>query len=180
LGHSLEGIALLSGTWVYHCGVILASKLDLKRVLKAMDLRQKDFYDKLSDEEKKDFSPFLLGRYASSVQTENTDMQHLHIQGANDLVNNNFSLLSKNKKLFWLLLSMVGSGSVQFHPWVGDKKKGASNSKGAKFLSEQFPAMKEDEIALLAEINDKKSLTAYAKSIGMEDKEIKKILWINY
>ena len=44
------------------------AKLDIKRELNAVDRKVYDFYDKLSDEERKAFSPYVLMRYVSNVQ----------------------------------------------------------------------------------------------------------------
>ena len=48
--------------------------LDIKRELAAVDTRNYNFYDSLSDEEKKSFSPFVLMRYTSNVN-ENQEIQ---------------------------------------------------------------------------------------------------------
>lgn len=153
----------------------MAVRLDLKKTMKALDLGKLDFYDNLSAEEQKAFSPFLIMKYMSSVQTENPLMQQLHIQGVNDLVNKDFGELSKHKKLFWMLLCLCGSGTVQFHPWIADKKK-TTNNKAINFLAEKFPTLKLSELELMAELNSRADLKAYAVELGAEKKDLKKIL----
>ena len=49
-------------------------------------------------------------------------------------------------------------------------------NKNIKFLRELYPHLKEDDLRLLAELNDKDDLKAYAKGMGWEDKDIKKDL----
>jgi hypothetical protein len=44
------------------------AKLDIKRELNAVDRKTYDFYDNLTDEERKAFSPYILMRYTASVQ----------------------------------------------------------------------------------------------------------------
>jgi len=39
-----------------------------------------------------------------------------------------------------------------------------------------YPHLKEDDLRLLSEINDTKELKAYARAMGMEDRDIKKEL----
>jgi hypothetical protein len=60
----------------------------------------------------------------------------------------------------------------QHHYWQGTKKK-EGNSKAQKFLAEMFPTMKQDEIELLAKINDKRDLEDLARQHGQDDKTIK-------
>jgi hypothetical protein len=65
----------------------------------------------------------------------------------------------------------------QRHYWQASKKKeGTGNSKSIKFLTKLYPYMKQDEIELLADMNDVKELKALAKTMGMPDNEIKKEL----
>ena len=61
----------------------------------------------------------------------------------------------------------------QKHYWQAAKKKEGSNNKAIKFLTEQFPELKDDEIKLLAEINDRSDLTDMARKLGWDDKRIK-------
>ena len=42
--------------------------LDLKAMLSAVDRRDKEWYNKLSDDDKKLFAPFIAMRYVSNVK----------------------------------------------------------------------------------------------------------------
>jgi hypothetical protein len=65
----------------------------------------------------------------------------------------------------------------QRHYWLAGKKKdGTSNSKVLKFLSNLYPAMKQDEIELLAKLNDEQDIKKLAENLGMSDRDIKKDL----
>ena len=44
------------------------AKLDIKRELRAVDTKDYNFYNNLTDEERKAFSPYILMRYTSNVQ----------------------------------------------------------------------------------------------------------------
>jgi hypothetical protein len=50
--------------------------LDIKRELKAVDLKDYDFYDKLTPEEQKEFSPYVLMRFVSNVQGDIDVQEH--------------------------------------------------------------------------------------------------------
>ena len=145
--------------------------LDLKKTLRAADLRDKNFYDQMSEEDQKLYSPFMLMKYMASVKGE-TWMQEHYVEMINECVNKHLWTVSKHKKLAWMLTAMCGVEQGQFHPWLGSKKKTGNNDK-QKLLSQLYENMKQDEVDLLAEINDKKELKELARDFGNDDKQIK-------
>ena len=77
--------------------------LDIKKELNGVDMRDKDMYNNLTDEERKSFSPYILMRYVSNVQGDR-DVQEWFVEMTNELVNKNHWTLSKNHKgLLWKL-----------------------------------------------------------------------------
>lgn len=151
-------------------------KLSLNNELAKLDTKARGFYDELDEEEKKKFSTYLMLRYSASVEGD-ADLQEWYLRVTNERVNMNFFDLGKHPKLQWLLCTTVSPGMGKFrHYWQGAKKKDGSNNKAIKFLTKLYPHMKADELELLAEINDTKSLKALAKNMGMPDSEIKKEL----
>ena len=77
----------------------------------------------------------------------------------------------KHPKLQWQLICQAGNtGKIEFHPWIGFKKKNSDNGKGIKLLKEIYPNMKEDEIELLANISTKKELKQLAEEHDIEIK----------
>jgi len=142
-----------------------------------LDTKNRGFYDELTEEERKKFATYLMLRYAASVEG-GADLQEWYLRATNERVNLNFFDLGKHPKLQWLLCTTVSPDmGRQRHYWQASKKKeGAGNSKSIKFLTKLYPYMKQDEIELLAELNDVKELKALAKSMGMPDNEIKKEL----
>ena len=145
--------------------------LDLKKTLRAADLRDKNFYDKMSEEDQKLYSPFMLMKYMASVKGEQWMQEH-YVEMINECVNKHLWTVSKHKKLAWILTAMCGVEQGQFHPWLGSKKKTGNNDK-QKLLTTLYENMKQDDIELLAEINDKKELKELARDFGNEDKQIK-------
>ena len=61
----------------------------------------------------------------------------------------------------------------QRHPWLVAKKREGNNNKAEKFLREIYPTAKNDEIQLMAQLNDKTDLKELAKQHGWDDKRIK-------
>ena len=50
--------------------------LDLKSTLRNADLRNKNHFDSMSDEDKKLYSPFLIMKYMASVKGEQWMQEH--------------------------------------------------------------------------------------------------------
>ena len=64
----------------------MAEHLDIKRELAGVDLRNYNFYDNLTEGEKKSFSPYILLRYVSNAEG-NRDIQEWFVEMTNELVN---------------------------------------------------------------------------------------------
>jgi hypothetical protein len=96
----------------------------------------------------------------------------------NENLNKNFFDISasQHKKLQWLLATTVSPGmGNQYHQWI-KLGKAPTDNKSIKFLRELHPHLKEDDLKLMSELNDKDELKAYARGLGWEDKVIKKEL----
>jgi len=139
----------------------------------AYDRKDRAYYDKFTDEQKKQFSTYLMLKYGASVNGSG-DLQAYYLMATNERVNKNFFDLNKHPKLQWLLCTTVSPGmGKQYHYWQGAKKKEGSNNKAVKFLTNVYPELKQDEIELLAKINDKRDLENLARTLGYDDKRIK-------
>jgi hypothetical protein len=147
------------------------AKLDIKRELNAVDQKNYDFYDNLTDEEKKAFSPYILMRYTSNVQLE--DVQDEFLERTNEYVNKNHWDLSKNHKaLLWKLFAATGIGVSCFHPYLASGKKEKAN-KIEKLLVELYPAMKMAEIKMLAKMMNKNDREELFDKMGFDKKQRK-------
>jgi len=147
----------------------------IKNEMKGFDRKDRDYYDKLTDEQRKKFSTYLMLRWGSAV-TGSSDLQAYYLISTNENVNKNFFELGKHPKLQWLTCTTVSPDmGYQNHYWLSTKKRGGNN-KVYKFLEKMYPDMKSDELDTLALINDIKDIKLFAKEMGMTDKEIKKEL----
>ena len=144
------------------------TKLPIKDILAAIDMGATNVWDELTDDEKKQVSFYLLNRYVSSV-SGGRDNQELAIFKTNEYYNKHFFTLQKHKKLLWQLICLSGnSKKIEYHQWIGHKKKTTDNSKLSKFLAELYPNKKIDEIEMLSKIMTKKDIQALAKEYGMD------------
>lgn len=152
----------------------MTNKLPIKDILAAIDMGAKSVWKELTNDERKQVSFWLLNRYASSV-TGNREKQELAVFKTNEYYNKNFNEIgigqTGHPQLMWQLLCMCGStGKIEFHPWIGHKKKGESNSKAIKLLEEIYPNMKSDEVELLARLSTKKELQQLAEEHNIDVK----------
>jgi hypothetical protein len=148
------------------------AKLDIKRELNAVDQRNHYFYDNLTDEEKKAFSPYILMRYTSNVQGDR-DLQEWYLEMTNELVNKHHWSLSKGHKgLLWKLFASTGTGMSAYHPYLASGKREKTN-KIENLLSELYPAMKFDELKLMAKLMDKNDIQELFDKMGFDKKQRK-------
>ena len=140
----------------------------------AMDCNVKSAYKDWTDEERKELNFWLLNRYASSV-AGNRDAQEWAVVATNEYYNKNWNVLgTRHPQLQWQLLCATHNAQAQprRHVWMGLKQKDSDN-KTMKWLLDQFPNMKKDEVELLATISTKKELQEYATDLGLEKKDVK-------
>ena len=145
-------------------------RLPIKDILAAVDMGAKSVWDELGDDERKQISFWLLNRYVSSVNGKR-EAQELAVFKTNEYYNKNYMEVSKHPKLQWQLLCLAGNtGKIEFHKWIGHKKKTSDNSKGIKLLEQIYPNMKQDEVELLARISTKKELKQMAEEYNIDIK----------
>jgi len=146
-------------------------KLSIKNEMAEFDRKNRKFYDSLSDEEKKKFSNYLMIRWGSAVQG-NAELQGYYLQSCNYYLNKRFFDINRHPRLQWLCATAVSPGlGEQTHTWIAPKKKEPGATGIKKQLAEMYPYMKDDEIALMSEINTKKDIDAYLKLAGQDTKK---------
>lgn len=155
----------------------MSDPLNIKNEMAQFDHKNREFYDSLTDEERRKFSPYLMIRWGSSVGGS-ADLQAYYLMSANENLNKHFFDINtaQHKKFQWLVATTVSPGmGNQYHQWIAPKKKTTDN-KNMNFLRDLHPHLKEDEIRLLSELNTKDDLKEYARGLGWEEKTIKKEL----
>ena len=152
----------------------MSDKLSINNEMRVLDNKHRAFMDELTEEERKKFSPYIIMRYAASVEGA-ADFQEWYLRATNERVNQNFfDVGSRHAKLQWLLCTTVSPNmGTQRHYWIAPKKNESGNSKAAKLLKQLYPNLKADEIDLLVKINNPKDIQQLAKAHGFEDRDIK-------
>ena len=150
-----------------------APMLDMfKRVLPALDTRNRTLYENLTEEEMKGFSPWLVQRYLSSAESANNAIIEHYLIMTNDIVNVNFSEV-KDPEMTWKLMSMVGIGKSLKHPYIapgGGKRKKKNAFKA--WLSEQYPHLDDQELDIWISNLDKKSAKDMLEQYHVKDKDV--------
>jgi len=143
-------------------------KLSIQNEMTQFDRKNRGFYDELTVEERKKFSNYLMIRWGSAVQG-NRDLQEFYLIATNERLNKKFFDINRHPKLQWLCATTVSPGlGTHRHPWIAPKKREPGASSIKKQLMDLFPHLKNDEIEVLSEINTKKDIEAYVKSLGRD------------
>jgi hypothetical protein len=154
----------------------MSNKLSIKEEMRAIDQRDRSWWDSLTEEEQKKVSIFVLMRYTSAVQTNNPDIEYHYLKLTNELVNKHYNILRHEPQLQHKLLQCVGLGVTQFHPWIPpSKQKKGKAGKLLKWLQELYPTYNDDELELLVSTNSKQDFVDIAEETGMDKKQIKEL-----
>jgi len=146
-------------------------KLSIQNEMAQFDLKNRDFYDNLSDEERKKFSNYLMIRWGSSVQGQR-ELQEFYVIATNERLNKHFFSVNRHPKLQWLMATSVSPGmGTHRHQWIAPKKKEGASNEIKKTLMELYPTMKMSDIETLATLVDKKQLREHLREHGNPDKD---------
>lgn len=146
-------------------------KLSIANEMSCFDSKDRNFYDELTDEERRKFSNYLMIRWGSSV-SGSKEFQEYYLISTNERLNKHFFDLGKHPKLQWLCATAVSPGmGIQRHNWISMKKKESSNSDIRKQLAELFPNLQDDSLDLMATLNTQKDINQYSKQLGLETKK---------
>ena len=144
----------------------MSDKLSIQNEMQQFDLKNRDFYDELTDEERKKFSNYLMIRWGSAVQGSQ-ELQEFYVISTNERLNKHFFSVNRHPGLQWLMATSVSPGlGTQRHQWIAPKKKDASNNEIKKALMEMYPTMKITDIDALAAITDKQDIKQRQKEMG--------------
>lgn len=151
-------------------------KLSIANEMKQFDLKNREFYDELTPEERKKFSTFLMLRWGSAVDVKHHPkgdlLEQYYLQNCNENLNKHFFSVSKHPKLQWLMATTVSPGAGTFkHNWIAPKKKEAGLSAKRKALMEIYPTYKDDEIDVMAQITTQKDIDAWFQAAGQDKKK---------
>jgi hypothetical protein len=124
--------------------------LDIKAMMNAVDSRNKTWYQNLSPEDQKLYSPYMAMKWTASVEHPEPSIQEFYIEEINENVNkHHWTLTKSHKRLLWRLTAMCGSTFKMFHKWIYPKKKKTSEKSKIKDLQVMFPNAKMHDLEVL-------------------------------
>jgi hypothetical protein len=94
--------------------------IDLFEVLAALDKKDYDYYDRLTPEQQKKVTPYVLTHWMSAIKASG-DLQSYYLQSTNYHANTHLlnELISKHPSLQWKMLCAASPGvGKQFHQWI--------------------------------------------------------------
>lgn len=137
-----------------------------------LDLKNRAFYDELTDEERKKFSTYLMLRWGSAVGGEPI-LQQYYLQAMNERVNKRFFDLGKHPKLQWLLVTTVSPNMGKHrHEWMAFSARKSKNRR-ADIIAKLYPEYKLDDCELMAASIPDNEFKSMLVELGWNDKEIK-------
>jgi len=144
----------------------MSDKLNIQNEMRCLDSKVRNFYDSLTEEERKKFSNYLMIRWGSSVVGP-SELQEYYLVACNERLNKHFFELSRHPKLQWLLATTISPGMGNHrHQWIAPKKKEKGDNEIKKALLDLYPTMKADEINMLSKMITKKELREMMKDLG--------------
>jgi hypothetical protein len=154
-------------------------ELDLGRLLNAVSYKNYNFYDSLNNAELKEFSPWILMRFTSNVRVTDRrassevrhDIEEYMIEMTNELVNKNHKEIAKRPELLWKLYAASGTNLDCDYKYLPALKN--EFDKFEKLIAELNPAMKIDEVKMLAAMMDKQDRIELFDKMGFDKKQRK-------
>jgi len=148
----------------------MSDKLNIANEMRQLDRKNRQFYNELTDEERKKFSNFLMIRWGSAIEGSQ-ELQEYYVQSTNHYLNKHFFNINRHPKLQWLCATAVSPGlGTPRHVWISPKKKEAGASARRKQLQAIFPTYKDDEIEVMMQIVTDKEIKEYRRQAGVDDK----------
>lgn len=154
------------------------SGIKLADLFGAVNRKDRDWWERLSDDQRKKFSSWLYSRYMSIVRHNNPDMHRYYVMAANTVLNRDLSKLTKNhaKLIYLLMTTMPNEFTRADHQYIPPMKKNKADKKTnnkMRVLSELNPGSKDDDLETLASVMTDAEFAELMTAHGWEEKKIK-------
>jgi hypothetical protein len=140
-------------------------KIDIFEMMENVDKKNRNYYNELSDEQKKAFMPYLATQWISGCSAS-WQYQEYYLLATNEILNKNLWYNSKYPDLFWLLMTAVGCGSKVRHSWSPMQKR-ESQSNFDQLLEQRYPHLNKDELSIIKNQLDYDAIVLFCKDLGM-------------
>lgn len=150
----------------------MSDKLNIGNEMREFDRKNRAFYDSLTEEEQRKFSPYLMVRWGSAV-TGSRELQEFYVIATNERLNKHFFSINtaRHKKLQWLMATTVSPDfGTQKHIWIAPKKRESGASAKRRQLAEIFPHYRDDELDVMMTVVDQREIDDWFKQAGQDKK----------
>ena len=137
----------------------VAQDFDLFDALTAMDKKDYEYYDRLTEEQQKKFVPYMMTHWMSAIKGSG-DVQGYYLRSVDYHANKHLfnEYVQKHPKLQWYMLCASSPGlGKQFHQWIphlGSKVTSLKEPAKAKEIKEYYtkiyPKVDSDDIDEIA------------------------------
>ena len=146
----------------------MVDKLHIQNEMRAFDGKDRGFYDSLTEEEQRKFSPFLMIRWGSAVEASR-EMEEYYVIATNERLNRHFFSINtaRHKKLQWLMATSVSPDlGAHRHPWVAPYKRDRAQNAKRRALSKMYPDINDQDLDVLVQITTDQEIKEYHKNMG--------------
>lgn len=149
--------------------VATEKRLDIFKVLGAADGKQETFFEKLTDDERKELQPFLVARWMSGT------FDAAQVYFINEFVNPYTFSLTSHKYLLWQLLTVANSGKQKRYAWNKlPSKRETGKPNAIRLVREYFGYSTADAVDAL-DILSRDQVLHIAEQLGRQAEDITKI-----
>jgi len=145
-----------------------AYKVDIFALLGNIDIKNYEYFNSMTDEEKKSISPLILMKWMASTR----DARQVYF--LNELVNPLVFPFHTHKELLIKLMCACAGGKRQRYTWNKNTKKTTTTPKLVALVQKYYGYSSRDAKDALPCLSDE-SLLAYTQQLGYQPDEIKLI-----
>lgn len=143
--------------------------LNIFDALNKISVKQRGYYESLSEEQQKEFLPIVLMRWLSCTH----DARQVYF--INEIVNPFVFSLHKHKQLLAQLMTVSTSGSSQRYNWMKAKLKKTSGTPNiVNLVKEYYGYSTRRAVEVLPLLRDS-DILGYAEDLGRQPDDISKI-----
>jgi hypothetical protein len=143
-------------------------KLDIFKILGQINSRDLHVYEKLSDEEKKGFTPYIISQWLYGTNNLR------QVMFLNELVNPFIWSLGKHPELLVKLMACCGTGSYNKFSWIPFSKKEKQKTQSILIIM-QYYDFTEREAKSNLHLLTKDDIIEMAEELGLQNDEISKL-----
>jgi hypothetical protein len=145
-------------------------KLDIFSVLSKLNSGDLHIWEKLSEEERKGFSAYIITRWMSGTSDE------YQIMCLNELVNPHvFSAVGKNPEIMAKLLACCGTKSSKRFSWIGESKRSGKESSMALDVVKEYFDYTSREAKSQLSLLENCDIIEMAEELGWQTEDLKKL-----